>query len=270
MKRTPAVAGTFYPADPESLEKLVRELTVHDREPIRAVGAISPHAGYLYSGGVAGMVFSSIAVPETVVVIGPNHTGYGRRGGILSSGTFGMPGFDVAIDRELAGAIMENTELLKEDADSHTHEHSLEVQLPFIHHHNPSAMIVPICVMGRGIDFVSSIGSAVARAIQDTGRDALVIASSDMTHYEPQEIAQRKDNIAIGRVLELDAAGLLRVTAENDISMCGVIPAAIMLVCAVELGANRARLIDYRTSGQVTHDYDEVVGYAGIAVYRGT
>lgn len=267
MKRQPAVAGSFYPANPAILERLVKELAPHDQKPVKAMGAISPHAGYMYSGSVAGKVYSSIIIPSTVIVIGPNHTGYGSRGGILSSGTFSMPGFDMNIDHELAVALMKNTDFLNDDFDSHAQEHSLEVQLPFIHHYNPSAMIVPLCVMGRDYDFVSSIGNAIAKAIKETGRETLIIASSDMTHYESQDIAKIKDTLAIERILEFDVPGLLRVTAEKDISMCGVIPAAIMLFSAKKLGAKKAKLVDYKTSGQVTHDYDEVVGYAGIVVF---
>ncbi len=267
MKRSPAVAGTFYPANPDNLERLVRELTPQDHKPIRAVGAVSPHAGFIYSGSVAGMVYASIEIPDTVIVIGPNHTGYGSRAGIIPGGTFAMPGFTVDIDHELADAIMQNSTLLQDDFDSHAHEHSLEVQLPFIHYRNPAAKIVPLCVMGRGYDFVNSLGSTIAKAISDSGKRALIVASSDMTHYEPQAVAQKKDNLSIQKILDLDAAGLLKVTEEEDISMCGVVPTAIMLISARQLGAQKAKLIDYRTSGQVTHEYDEVVGYASIAVY---
>ncbi len=267
MKRIPAVAGSFYPANPSSLERFVREFSTQEEKPIKAIAAVSPHAGYIYSGSVAGKVYSSIKVPSTVIIIGPNHTGYGTKAGIISSGTFSMPGFDMEIDRKLAAAIMQNTDLISEDSDSHAHEHSLEVQLPFIHYHNPSAMIVPICVMGRGYDFISSIGNAIAKAINDSGKDVLIVASSDMTHYESDDIARKKDKMAIEKISEFDPPGLLRVTMEKNISMCGVIPAAIMLISAKQLGAKNAKLIDYKTSGEVTHDMDEVVGYAGIVLY---
>ncbi len=268
MKRTPAAAGSFYPANSAALEKLVKELTPsYGGSLTKAVGIVAPHAGYMYSGSVAGKVYAAITIPATVIVIGPNHTGYGARAGIISDGTFSMPGFEIEIDEELAKAIVNNTNIITEDYDSHIQEHSLEVQLPFIHYRNPSAMLVPISVMGRNYDFASSIGSAIAKAIKETNKDVLVIASSDMTHYEADETARKKDKLAIEKLIELDAAGLLKVTAEHDISMCGVIPAAIMLTIAQKLGAENAKLIDYKTSGEVTHDYDEVVGYAGIVVY---
>jgi AmmeMemoRadiSam system protein B len=267
MIRTPAVAGTFYPANPASLDRLLRDFSTPEEKPVKAIGVVSPHAGYIYSGSVAGKVYSSVKIPKTVIVIGPNHTGYGSKAGILSEGSFGMPGFDMEIDHELAESILQNSDLIQDDYDSHAHEHSLEVQLPFIHFHNPSARFVPICVMGRGYDFVSSIGNALAKAIKDTGKDVLIVASSDMTHYESNDIARKKDNLAIEKVVGLDPLGLMKITVEHDISMCGVIPVAIMLISAKQLGAKKAKLIDYKTSGEVTNDYDEVVGYAGIMVY---
>ncbi|MGB9735596.1 MAG: AmmeMemoRadiSam system protein B [bacterium] len=267
MKRNPAVAGTFYPANPSTLERFVKEFSVPEKEIIKAIGVVSPHAGYIYSGSVAGRVYAHIRIPETVIVIGPNHTGYGSKAGIIPEGSFSMPGFNMEIDQELATAIMKNSNIIEDDADSHVYEHSLEVQLPFIHYHNPSAKLVPICVMGRGYDFVSSIGNAIARAIKESGKNVLIVASSDMTHYEPDAVTRKKDRLAIDMILNLDPQGLIRITNEKDISMCGVIPAGIMLVAAKQLGAQKAKLVDYKTSGEVTNDYDEVVGYAGIIVY---
>ena len=267
MKRTPAVAGTFYPANAASLGRLVEEFSLPEQKRIKAKGIVSPHAGYIYSGSVAGKVYSSVEVPGTVIVIGPNHTGYGSKAGILPEGVFSMPGFSMEIDHELAASIMKNSDVIEEDSDSHMHEHSLEVQLPFIHYHNPTAKIVPLCVMGRGYDFVSSLGNALAKSIRDYGKDVLIVASSDMTHYESQQIAREKDNLAIEKVIGLDPFGLMKITVERDISMCGVIPVAIMLISAKQLGAKKAKLVDYKTSGEVTNDYDEVVGYAGIMVY---
>jgi AmmeMemoRadiSam system protein B len=267
MERKPAVAGTFYPANAASLERLVKEFSVPEEKRVKARGIVSPHAGYIYSGSVAGRVYASVEIPEAVIVIGPNHTGSGSKAGIISEGVFSMPGFTMEIDHELAASIMQNSDMIEEDSDSHAHEHSLEVQLPFIHYHNPSARFVPICVMGRGYDFVSSLGNALAKSIKDSGKDVLIVASSDMTHYESNEIARKKDNLAIEKVTSLDPLGLMKITIERDISMCGVIPVAIMLISAKQLGAKKAKLIDYKTSGEVTNDYDEVVGYAGIMVY---
>lgn len=266
MKRTPAVAGTFYPAHAATLEKMVGELSPPGQKRLQAIGVVSPHAGYIYSGSVAGKVFASVRVPDTVIVIGPNHTGYGGRASILSGGTFTMPGFDMDIDHDLSASILKNSDIIEEDAAAHIHEHSLEVQLPFIHYHNPSAVIVPLCIMGRGFDFVSAVGSTLAKSIRDSGKQVLIVASSDMTHYETDERARKKDALAIEKVIGLDPQGLLKVTAEHDISMCGVIPVAIMLVCAQKLGAAKGKLIEYRTSGEVTKDFEEVVGYAGIVV----
>lgn len=267
MKRNPAVAGTFYPANPATLERFMKEFSVPTKKLFKAIGVVSPHAGYIYSGSVAGKVYSSIEIPETVIVIGPNHTGYGSKAGIIIEGSFNMPGFEMEIDHELAISILQNSNLIEEDSDSHTYEHSLEVQLPFIHYHNPSAKLVPLCVMGRGYDFVSSIGNAIAKAIDNSKKDVLIVASSDMTHYESDSVARKKDQLAIERIINLDPLGLIRITVEKDISMCGVIPAAIMLISAKQLGAKKAELIDYKTSGEVTNDYEEVVGYAGIVVY---
>lgn len=267
MKRNAAVAGTFYPANPSTLEKLIKEFSAPSEKKIKAFGVVSPHAGYIYSGSVAGKVYARIEIPDTVIVLGPNHTGYGSKAGIISEGSFYLPGFNMAINQQVAQLIKKNSNIIEEDIESHTYEHSLEVQLPFIHYHNPSAQLVPICIMGRGYDFVNSIGNSIAKAIKEYGKDVLIVASSDMTHYESDTITRKKDNLAIQMVLNLDPLGLIKITNEKNITMCGVIPTAIMLTASKQLGAKKAELVDYKTSGEVTNDYDEVVGYAGLIVY---
>ncbi len=264
--REPAVAGMFYPGTEGALNRELDTLLTPGRERKTAVGVVSPHAGYIYSGAVAGEVFSSVHIPEKVVLLGPSHTGLGARGAVMAKGAWSVPNGTARIDEDLAEELISGCPLLTEDVTAHLHEHSLEVQVPFLIHERPGVKIVPVTLMAFGIDACREIGIALARTIGFRGEDVLIVASSDMTHYESQERAERKDRLAIDKVLHLDPKGLMDVVMENDISMCGVIPVTVMLFAARELGASKASLVRYATSGDVTGDYAQVVGYAGMVV----
>jgi AmmeMemoRadiSam system protein B len=236
------------------------------REPVSAVGVVSPHAGYVYSGKVAGAVFSRVVVPDTVLLLGPNHTGMGTAASVMSRGSWATPLGPAPIDEDLADAVKAACPLIEEDALAHAHEHSLEVQMPFVQHCNPRARFVPIAFMLRGYDDILEVGSALAQVISGWSGEVLMVASSDMTHYEPHQVAKEKDAKAIEKVLALDARGLLDTTKRYGISMCGVVPTAILLCAATKLGATRGELVTYATSGDVSGDYDSVVGYAGMFI----
>ncbi len=264
--RKPAVAGKFYSASPKKLQNEVSEFVNISAQKQFALGILSPHAGYMYSGPVAGAVFSAINLPKTFFIIGPNHPGLGEVVSISSNEEWEMPGGNVKINSKLAEIIKSKTALIKEDNESHRFEHSLEVQIPFIQNFLDEFDIVPICI--RRIDYskCEEIGIAIAESIKEYEEPVLIISSSDMTHYESKEIAERKDTMALDKITEIDPKGLFTTVQENSISMCGFIPVTIMLIACKELGATRAEMIKYMTSGDVSGDYEQVVGYAGVVV----
>lgn len=265
MFRKPAVANQFYPADPEALEKVISSF-LKDVKKEDAFGVISPHAGYIYSGPVAGSVYSRVVIPHDIIIIGPNHTGLGEPESIMCSGTWRMPGGDVEVNSNLAEIIRDNSKYLRDDHLAHFREHSIEVQIPFLQHFRKDIRIVPIAMMSNDYDICIDIGRAIAKAIKDFKEPVLIVASSDMTHYEPDASARLKDKMAIDRVLAMDPEGLLKTVRTTRITMCGVIPATIMLIACKELGATKAELVEYATSGEISGDYDQVVGYAGMIV----
>jgi len=266
MLRKPAVAGQFYPADADRLRAFLEGAVAPESAPVDAVGVVSPHAGYVYSGKIAGAVFGRVRVPEAVVLLGPNHTGMGTPASIVSRGAWATPLGPAPIHEGLADALKSGGALFEEDALAHTHEHSLEVQLPFLLHRNPSVRFVPIAFALRDPVEVEEAGEAVAEAVSAWPEPVLLVASSDMTHYEPHDRAREKDAVAIERVLALDARGLLDTVKRFGITMCGAVPTAVLLVAARQLGATRGELVTYATSGEVSGDYGSVVGYAGIVI----
>ncbi len=263
--RRPAVAGQFYPGSREELSDAVSRLTVAG--PLRkALGVMAPHAGYVYSGRVAGEVYGQLELPDTFVIIGPNHTGLGAPASIMTAGVWKTPLGDVAIDSELAAEVAGSGNLLEENSAAHAREHSIEVQLPFLQFLVNKPKIVPICLMPLSAALCQDIGLVIASTIKSTEKPVLIIASSDMSHYESQERAKGQDELALGEIMRLDGAGLLRTVQANQITMCGAAPVAAMLAACRELGASRARLVRYATSGDVTGDYSHVVGYAGVVI----
>ncbi len=266
MDRRPAVAGSFYPGTKQELESTIGSM-MEKAEAAAAIGVVSPHAGYMYSGPVAGALFSRTVVPDLCVILAPNHTGMGRAPfAVWPDGKWLMPMGDVPVDEEFSLRLLQSYPAAVVDQEAHGTEHSAEVQVPFLQAVNPSVRIVPIVVSSHDVDALRGFGRALAGVIRDTAGDVLVVASSDMTHYESRESAGRKDRMAIDRVLALDEEGLFEVVARNRISMCGVAPTISMIACCRELGAKEAELVRYQTSGDVTGDFLKVVGYAGIAV----
>ena len=266
MVRNPAVAGQFYPADKGSLLEDLEAMIPDRPDKIDAIGAVVPHAGYGYSGSVAGEVYARLEPKSTYVILSPNHTGYGARFASWRE-PWRTPLGVVDVDKELLARMMEATDLITEDPAAHTSEHSIEVQLPFIQKTSPAAKIVPVTVQYGDLSEYQEVADAIVSALKQAGRETVILASSDMTHFESRAAAKEKDRKAIQAVLELDAEGLLGVVEKNNISMCGYIPTAIMLMCANKMNAKKGELVKYADSGDVTGDTVQVVGYAGIIVY---
>jgi MEMO1 family protein len=268
--RHPAVAGRFYPRDGDDLRTEVRgyleQASVLNQAPLNALGCISPHAGYMYSGHVAGALFGRIEVPERCIVLCPNHTGVGRALAIMSDGVWETPLGAVAIDAELAGALKQSFPLLQEDSAAHRAEHAIEVELPFLQMRQPNLKFVPIALGTSLFEPLEKLGHALEQVIAARKDRTLIVASSDMNHYESDAVTRAKDHRAIERILSLDPRGLYDVVTQQNISMCGFGPAVAMLTAARRLGAKSADLVKYATSGDVSGDRDMVVGYAGVVV----
>ncbi len=267
--RAPAAAGQFYPSQISELNSEISGYLDPKVKKQDVLACVMPHAGYIYSGTVAGAVVSRINIPDKVVLLGPNHTGRGTPFSLMSGGSWKTPLGEVVIDKILAEEILASSQYLQEDSLAHLYEHSLEVELPFLQYVRKNFQIVPICLASGQSKALKSVGLSVAAAIEKLKLQGsvLIIASSDMTHYEPQQMANQKDKLAIEAILELNPDKLLETIAEFDISMCGFAPVAAMLFCARALGAKKTELIKYQTSGDITGDLSSVVGYAGVIIY---
>jgi AmmeMemoRadiSam system protein B len=268
--RHPAVAGRFYPGNPDDLRAEARGYlskgSSANQAPIRALGCIAPHAGYMYSGHVAGAVFARVEVPKRCIVMCPNHTGMGRALAVMSEGAWQTPLGEVPIDAELAGDLKQRFPALQEDSAAHRAEHAAEVELPFLLLRQPELRFVPIALGTSQFELLEQLGKALADVIAAQKDPILIVASSDMNHYESDAVTRVKDHRAIERILTLDPRGLFDVVTQQDISMCGFGPAVAMLTGARQLGAKSAELVKYATSGDVSGDRDMVVGYAGVVV----
>lgn len=260
--RRPAVAGQFYPGEAGELE---REVARHIGDAAGArprIAVMAPHAGYVYSGGVAGKVFAATRVPERVVVLAPNHTGRGTSRAAWARGALAIPGGSLPVDEELTGRLVDEG-VLDDDREAHRREHALEVELPFLRARNPRVRVTPVVLGPLSLADCLAIGEALARHAPP---DALVVASSDMNHYLPDDLTRVRDRLAIEPLLALDPERLHRTVEREDLSMCGYIPATVMLAYARARGARSAELVGYATSGDAFGDRSRVVGYAGVVV----
>jgi len=264
MNRTVAFAGSWYPTTKKEIEKFIN-LDVPTK---KALGAMCPHAGWVYSGRCAGMVYSRMKPVGLYVIIGPNHSGLGAPVSIYFQGEWDTPLGPLTVDNIFAKEILTRCGLAVSDTLAHKQEHSIEVQLPFIKRFSPVAKILPISLGDYNPLTCQKLGLAIAGALkaQHKETDSLVIASSDMSHYLPAAAAEAADKPALERILNLDPAGLLHVVSRNNISMCGSGPVAVMLHAAIALGARSAELVNYTNSGASSGDYTQVVSYAGITI----
>ena len=271
MLRLPAVAGQFYPANPQELSFQVEEFTKVDkpREKVKVRACLVPHAGYMYSGGVAGAVFGRISLPRKILLLGVRHFPRGEALAILSEGVWRTPLGDVAIETPIAMRLRRECPALREDSVAHSREHSLEVELPFLQVLAPGFSFVPVAIGTLRFDDLKQTGDAIGRVLQEATEEILIVTSSDMNHYEDDETTRQKDEMAIERLLKLDAKGLFNVCRKEHISMCGLGPAIAMLTALNHLGVQTAELVRYANSGEVSGNRDEVVGYAGMIFGQG-
>jgi AmmeMemoRadiSam system protein B len=264
--RHPAVGGTFYPSLPGRLRADLRSYMSRAGEPRSAHAVLAPHPALLYGGHVAGAVFGALDVPATVIVLSPNHTGRGTAiegGSILLGRAYRTPLGDVAPDLELGERLVDRAApLLVEDLVAHAHEHGIEVLLPFLQMRNRAVSIVPIIVGWKDWTRSRLLAAAIAECVGD--RDVLVVASSDLTHYETAADAEAKDSLAIDQIVALDGEGLFREAALHRISMCGVAATAVACEYARIRGASTGELVSYSHSGVVNGDTHRVVAYAGV------
>lgn len=266
MHRRPAVAGRFYPARPQELTRDLERYIERVGSPERAIGCVVPHAGIMYSGHVAGAVYGRLEPVASYIILCPNHTGAGRPLAIMSAGDWETPLGNVPIDSALAEALKRACPALEEDDEAHRFEHSLEVQLPFLQHLQRDFRFVPIAVGVGRYDPLAELGRALARVVAAAAPRPLLVASSDLNHYEPDGVNRLKDRQAIDQILALDPRGLYDTVHRERISMCGYGPTVAVLTAARELGARQAELVRYATSGDITGDRSAVVGYAGIVI----
>lgn len=267
MLRSAVVAGQFYPGQKSALLKSLSTMVPEKAAGHSAIAIMSPHAGYIYSGNVAGKVFAEASLPDEIIILGPNHHGRGHAAAVFAEGLWETPLGKTKIASTLADRILQECPMTAADDMAHLFEHSLEVQLPFVQYLNAAASIVPICISRLPLETLLEMGKGIARAISASDSPPLIVASTDMTHYESGSVAREKDFMAIDKVLALDPSGLFEVVSQNRISMCGVMPTVVMLQAALSLGANNAELVAYSNSGDVTGDQSEVVGYAGVRVF---
>jgi len=268
--RHPAVAGRFYPGDSDDLRAealgYLSQSISSTATATKAIGCIAPHAGYMYSGHVAGAVFAQIEIPRLCVVMCPNHTGMGQALAMMSEGSWETPLGEVPIDNEFALALQQRFPALQNDPAAHRAEHAAEVELPFLQLKQSNLRIVPIALGTGRFEVLEQVGLALADVMAQRRDPVLLVASSDMNHYESEVVTRAKDHRALERILTLDARGLFDVVTQQNISMCGFGPAVAMLTAARQLGAKSAELVKYATSGDVSGDREMVVGYAGVIV----
>ena len=283
-KRRPAVAGHFYPADPRELVAMIEWAFRHPLGPGRtpepgeegslgrsSVGFISPHAGYMYSGPVAAHVYLRLALegrPDVVVIAGPNHTGLGAPASVYPGGVWETPLGEVEVDAEVAKEIVARTRFYDFDEDAHLYEHSVEVQVPFIQYIFPkqTPRIVPIVIKNQVPEVSEDLARALKAVKDELGVDLVYIASSDFTHYDPHEVAVKKDSIALEAIRRLDPEGLFAAIEKYNITMCGPGPVAALLYLGRLHGAREAEVLKYATSGDVSGEKSWVVGYAAVRV----
>jgi AmmeMemoRadiSam system protein B len=269
--RPPAVAGSFYPGAPARVAAEAARLTQREAgapAPAPAVAVVSPHAGWRYSGALAGRLFARVEVPPRVVVIAPNHTGLGTRAGVWPDGAWELPGLEIPVDAAFVRALLDAGAPLAADRDAHLEEHAIEVLVPLLAARQPALTLVPIVLGGLAFRECEALAAALARAVAGAPGPTLIVASSDMSHYLPDGETRAIDELALAPLAALDARGLFDAVRANGITMCGYIPTTVAVLAAHALGAGRSTVVGHTTSAEAGGDRDRVVGYAAVAIKR--
>lgn len=263
--RKPYVAGSFYPAQASELREFLATSLTPFSPLVQPKAVILPHAGYLYSGRTAAEVVRRVQIPDVCFLVGPNHGGEGHPFALFSEGGWETPLGVAPIERDFAGALLEASHDLSPDSEAHAREHSLEVEVPFLQHRHPEVKIVPLVIGSLNQDWVRRVALSLIETLKTQTR-FLIVASTDMSHYESDEAVRKKDPYALRAIEALDEEGLAETVKRHRISMCGLMPVYFALILLKALGAKKATLIDYRTSAEASGDYDRVVGYAGFII----
>ena len=275
--RRPVQAGAFYEATKKSLKQQISNCftsklgpgglpEVNEAGSRHIIGLVCPHAGYMFSGPVAAHAYGRLAAdgkPDTVIIFGPNHTGHGSGVAIMNEGFWRTPLGDAEVDTEMANRIAKESRIVDVDDSAHSFEHSIEVQIPFLQYlYDSTFKFVPVCFLMQDISTAKEVGQAAAKVVR--GKNAVIIASSDLTHYEPQEDAAMKDHDVLQAVEALDEVRFNQTVESRRVTACGAGPIMALMFASKELGVKEARLLCYKTSGDVIGDYSRVVGYAAV------
>jgi len=267
MIREAVVAGQFYPSRSSDLDSYFSSVMKVNENAAEAMAIVVPHAGYIYSGKIAARAYMQVNIPDNVILLGPNHTGRGTPISVFEKGAWQTPYGDVPINEEFTRLILEETNLAKSDVSAHLYEHSLEVQVPFLQYIKKTGLqIVPISISDHKKENLRNFGIALAKIIKKSNQKTLIVASSDFSHYESAKVAKEKDTCCFSAITALDEDRLWNEVHDKDISMCGYLPVFVTLVAVKELGAEKGELLLYGTSGDITGNQSEVVGYGALMV----
>lgn len=281
MIRKPVVSGVFYSKYSDDLKEDIERCFKHDLGPgelpngdsskDNIIGLVTPHAGYMYSGHVAAHSYYELisnGIPKTVIILSPNHTGLGSPISIMGDGVWSTPLGDVEIDSDFTTELLKRTDVLVDDASAHLKEHSIEVHLPFLQYFSNDFKIVPIVMWMQDLDSSKELSEAIYDTIVSLNKSVVIIASTDLTHYMPRDIAKSQDDLVIEAILNLDEEAMINRIEEHNITMCGYGPVATMILVSKKLGVETGKLLKYSNSGDISGDHDSVVGYASIVLKK--
>jgi len=266
MIREPVVSGKFYPSNPEKIKQSIDDFHIEVSSKTSARGIILPHAGYMYSGKVAATTVAKVSPRKTLLILGPNHTGYGKDFALYAQGAWKVPGGALGIDEMLAQKILSGGSTIQEDTVAHQYEHSIEVELPILRHYFGDFLFVPVACHAASSEAYRAAANQLTKALKSYKEDVLLVASTDMTHYEPEVSARKKDRDALDCITALDPDALIARVRKENITMCGLAPVSVLLMVLKDLGAHKAQVVLYQTSGDSSGDFDAVVGYAGVII----
>ncbi|MFA5272320.1 MAG: AmmeMemoRadiSam system protein B [Candidatus Omnitrophota bacterium] len=266
MKREAVVSGQFYPDKVSELKKTIEGFGQKNSAKKHAYAIIIPHAGYVYSGKVAASTISKVLPKRRLIILGPNHTGYGENFGVFTSGAWNIPFGDIQIDEDLADGIIKSGSIIVKDELCHKFEHSIEVELPLLYYYFNEFKFVPIACQVSDMATYEAVAAQIVSAIKNIKEEVMLIASSDMTHYEPDPAARKKDRLALEYITNLDAEGLLRIVKKENITMCGIAPVVVALLIVKKMSASKASVSLYQTSADSGAPSNSVVGYAGVII----